>query len=164
MRADIWLGVVTVFMAVLGGIVSAHAPTRLWHKILYVGAFVLAGAASVCLVIRISNENAAANTGLKNALDKLGETTTNIATMTALNTQLQERLLNQSDTIASLSKQNIATVTGADSFCFLGFNRSQGFLVFVHIGQFPLYGVIARITELDQNGKSRPNNLMGVTV
>lgn len=39
--------------------------------------------------------------------------------MTALNTELQQRLLKQGDTIADLSKQNIAAVTGGDSFCYL---------------------------------------------
>jgi hypothetical protein len=38
MRADIWLGVITIFMTVLGGIVSAHAPTKSWQKIGYVAA------------------------------------------------------------------------------------------------------------------------------
>ena len=119
MRADIWLGVITVFMAVLGGIVSAHAPTKLWHRIVYASTFVLAGAMSIWLVIRISNENAAASRELSVALKNLGNSTTNIAAMTALNTQLQERLLNHSDTITNLSKQNIAAVTGGNTFCYV---------------------------------------------
>src|SRR5260370_20568530 len=119
MRADIWLGVVTVVMAVRGGIVSSHAPTELRHKIAYVSAFVFAGAVSIWFVIRISNENAAASRELGTALKNLGDSTASIANMTALNTQLQGRLLQQSDTIADLSKQNIATVTGGDSFCYI---------------------------------------------
>jgi len=116
MRADIWLGMVTVFMAVLGGIVSAHAPTKTWHKIAYVSAFVLAGAASIWLVIRISNENAAANIELATAIKNLNNSTTSIASMTALNTQLQGKLLQQGETIAALSKENIAAVTGGSSY------------------------------------------------
>jgi len=70
----------------------------------------------------------------------------------------------QSTAVAGLTA-NLNTLTGADSFCYLQFAPGQSFLPFVHIGKFPLYGVSARIVELDQNGRIKQgNNLMGVTV
>jgi len=117
MRADIWLGVATVFMAVLGGIVSAHAPTKLRHKISYVAAFVLAGALSVVLIVKISNENTAASRDLADALSQLRNSMSEIARMTNLNTQLQEKLLVSSSKIADLSKENLEQITGAKGYC-----------------------------------------------
>jgi hypothetical protein len=134
MRADIWLGVVTVFMAVLGGIVSAHAPTKTWHKIAYVSAFVLAGAASIWLVIRISNENAAANRESGAALKNLGDSAKSIADMTVKNTELQNELLSQSKTIGKLSEQGILIATGGDQYCWLAPFESGGFAVNNHHG------------------------------
>jgi hypothetical protein len=59
---------------------------------------------------------------------------------------------------------NLDTLTGADSFCYLGFTTGQQYLPFVHIGKFPLYEVSARIVDLDQSGRIKQGNLMGVTV
>src|SRR5712692_5164946 len=119
MRADIWLGVVTVFMAVLGGIVSAHAPNKPWHKVAYVILFVMVGAASVWLIIRISNENVAANAGLSSALSDLSVSTKEIARMAALNTSLQEKLLGQDARISKLADESFKNITGADSFPYI---------------------------------------------
>src|SRR5713101_3007221 len=99
MRADILLGIVTVIMAVLGGIVSVYALSKLSLKIIYVAVFVSAGVVSIVLVIKISNENAAASLGQKNALNQLTSSTGEIARVTALNTALQEKLLASSGTI-----------------------------------------------------------------
>jgi hypothetical protein len=162
MRADIWLGVVTIFMAVLGGIVSAHAPTTLWHKIAYVSAFVVAGAISIWLVVRISNENAAASIELGTALKNLGISAASIANMTALNTQLQGQLLQQSDTIADLSKQTIATVTGGDSICYIDFEPALydvGGMTVIRVGKYPLRGVSAQIMDQART-QAAVNNLL----
>jgi hypothetical protein len=117
MRADIWLGVITVLMAVLGGIVSAQAPTRVWHKISYMVAFVLTGAFSIVLTVKISNENAAATKALADALGHVKDSTGEIARMTTLNTQLQEKLLTSNTKIAELSKENLEQTTGAKGYC-----------------------------------------------
>jgi hypothetical protein len=149
-------------MAVLGGIVSAHAPTKLFHKIAYVSAFVVAGAASIWLVIRISNENAAASRELGTALKNLGDSTASIANMTALNVQLQGRLLQESDTIADLSKQNIATVTGGDSFCYIDFEpalNGVGVMRVIRVGKYPLRGVSAQIMDQART-QAAVNNLL----
>jgi hypothetical protein len=69
----------------------------------------------------------------------------------------------QTTAVAGLAT-NLDTLTGADSFCYLGFTPGQSFLPFTHVGKFPLYGVSARIAELDQNGRIKQHNLMGMTV
>jgi hypothetical protein len=119
MRADSALGIITVFMAVLGGLVSAHAPTKLRHKISYAILFLVAGAASVVLVVKISNENVSASKGLTDALDRLKDSTNEISRMTALNTQLQAKLLDSSKSIAELSKENLEQITGAKGYCYV---------------------------------------------
>jgi hypothetical protein len=150
-RADIWLGIITIVMAVLGGIVSAHAPTKLWHKIVYVSAFVLAGAASIWLVIKISNENAATGRDLTHALTDLGTSTTNIASMTALNTELQQRLLKQSDVITDLSEQSIAATTRGKTFCLVKAMPmgNQLALVVGTRGINPLHSVHVQMLDVD---------------
>lgn len=69
----------------------------------------------------------------------------------------------QTTTIVGLNT-NLKTLTGADSFCYLGFTVGQQYLPFIHVGKFPLYGIYARIVELDQNGGVSQNNLTGVTI
>jgi hypothetical protein len=152
MSADIWLGIVTVFMAVLGSIVSVHAPSKPSYKVAYVIAFVLAGAASVFFVIKISNENAAAAEHLKGALKKLEESTAEIANKTALNAQLQEKLVKQSDIITNLSMQNIAAVTGGSTFCYaLATPANNEFLLMVHsVGKSPLHEVGVELIDVDK--------------
>jgi hypothetical protein len=163
MRADIWLGVVTVLMAVLGGIVSAHAPAKLWHKVAYVAAFVLAGAASVWLIIKISNENAAASTGLSIALKNLETSTTNIANMTVRNTELQNRLLSQSATISKLSEQGISIATGGNSFCYAMFQKpllvAGNMMAMLH-GKYPLHDVDMRVLDMDVWYAANPNQVL----
>ena len=169
MRADIALGVLTVLMALVGGVVTLHAPTKWPAKITYSGIFSLLGTLSIVYVIKQANENATSTQNLTNALVNLGQSTTKIGEMTALNTQLQDKLLRQSDTITYLSRQNIAAttansnlMTGGNSFCYLRLGRP--YLFFIHAGQFPVHGVSARIVKLDQNGHVRQENLMGLTV
>lgn len=73
MRTDIVLGAIMLVMAVLGGIVSAHAPEKGWHKILYGCGFIVLGIAGMCFVVRQSNESAVANSNLNHSLDNLSE-------------------------------------------------------------------------------------------
>jgi hypothetical protein len=56
---------------------------------------------------------------------------------------------------------NQNTLTGAHSICYLGpvnIITGQTFLAFIHKGEFPLYGVSARVTVLGRNGNWIPGN------
>ena len=55
MRPDITLGIVTVLMALVGGVVSLHAPTKWPAKISYASIFAALGVISVIYVIKQSN-------------------------------------------------------------------------------------------------------------
>jgi hypothetical protein len=150
MRADIWLGVVTIFMAVLGGIVSAHAPAKLWQKVAYVSAFMIAGVWSIWLVIRISNENAAAAQGLANALNQLTASTGEIARITALNTALQEKLVASSGTITKLAEENLLQTTGSKGYCYFvpsAVENSAGLPLLVLGTKYPVYDVNVEIIQ-----------------
>ena len=60
---------------------------------------------------------------------------------------------------------DINTLTGGDSYCFLTYVPGQGFLFFEHMGEYPLYGVDARIVTLDEDGKIiEGQNFMGTTI
>lgn len=56
--------------------------------------------------------------------------------------------------------RTLDTFTGAESYAYLTYVPTQGFLSFVHRGDYPLYGVTARIVDLDQV----QSNLLGVVV
>jgi hypothetical protein len=103
-------------MAALGGIVSAHAPQNVKYKRLYAVAFIALGAVGLYFVVRQSKESAQAGAQLSTALSNLSDAAKESARVGALNTQLQERLLAQSDTIKELSMQNIDEVTGGRDF------------------------------------------------
>jgi hypothetical protein len=152
MRADIVLGVVTVLMALLGGAVALHAPAKWQPKIIYAAIFAVLGVISIIYVIKQSNETAIANQNLGAALSSLGQSTTKIADMTTLNSQLQDKLLKQSETITDLSKQNIAAVTGGNTFCYVIANPvfNEFLLNIGTIGTSPLHEVTIELTDVDK--------------
>ncbi|HET9406047.1 MAG TPA: hypothetical protein VFO39_02305 [Candidatus Sulfotelmatobacter sp.] len=57
---------------------------------------------------------------------------------------------------------NLNTLTGAKSYAFLWFVPGQQYLAFIHQGQYPLYGVEARIVDLDR--MKATNDLEGAIV
>jgi hypothetical protein len=121
MNADVILGSVTVLMTVLGGILSVHAPEKsnVLARVGYVAAFVILGIVSFVYVVKQSRENASASQTLSDTLVNLRAATADIAIKTQQNTALQAKLLAQSDTITDLSKQNLASVTGGDTFTWI---------------------------------------------
>jgi hypothetical protein len=113
-------------MAVIGGIVSAHAPTKLWHKLLYASAFVLLGVIGMYLVIRQSNETAVASSELSHSIHDLSESSKETARVQKLNTELQQRLLVQSSTIESIGKKTISQITGQGTFLYFEVSPNLG--------------------------------------
>jgi hypothetical protein len=62
--------------------------------------------------------------------------------------------------IVTRSSETINQFTGSESYAILMYAPGQGFLLFAHVGKYPLYEVSARIADLDQIR----TNLVGVTV
>lgn len=56
MRLDILLGVITVSMTILGGVVSVWPPKTKRREITYVGLFIVLGLASTISIVKQSNE------------------------------------------------------------------------------------------------------------
>ena len=146
------LGIVTVALAVFGGHVSSD---NLKHRI---GFYVLGGI-SVVLIFFTGLRNYEAQTRLDKSIDSLQKSSEAIANMSKetvrigqLNTQLQERLLEQSKTITNLSKQSINIATGGNSFGYiipLNICTSDRWIpTFIQKGKYPLYEVEADIVDL----------------
>jgi hypothetical protein len=157
MRADIVLGIATVFMAVLGTIVALHGPQKRWWKLSYGIVFMVTGAIAVVFVIKQSNENAAATVGLTTALSDLKTSTGEISRMTDLNTKLQERLLDSSKAIAGLAQNNLSATTGGSTFAEFGVAPNMGsgnpptYPIFVDVvGKYPMRSVSAEIQKLEK--------------
>lgn len=120
-------------------------PNQPWPRTLCAAGFVVMGIRSAVLVIRQSKETAAREAKLTSSLEGITQSTLEVACMTQLNTDLQERLLKSNETIASLS-------TGGDSFCWLAFSRdgSQALIMAVQHGAYPLRNVSARMVDLQK--------------
>jgi hypothetical protein len=153
--ADPWLlaaSIAQLLLILLGAVVTLQEEWVKQHKKLLLVAFAVLGCAGFIATAKQGGESAATNAKLADTLGQLSTATTGISRMTALNTELQNRLLQQSDIIIDLSKQNISTVTGGDSFCYVSFSPipSQGVLVVmaVHKGKFPLHSVEVAIDDL----------------
>lgn len=125
MHADIVLGVVTVVMATLGVVVSLtrpdslHAPGKWRVKIFYATAFAVCAVIAIICVIMQSKETTAARQNLTNALANLTASTREITRVTGLNTQLQEKLLDQDSHISEMAKENLENITGGKAFAYL---------------------------------------------
>jgi hypothetical protein len=156
----ILLGIVTVIIAVLGGHVSSGNRKHRY-------TFYILGAISVVLIIFTGYQNYLTQTEgdksrkqLADSIESLKNTSLIIANMSketlrvgSLNTQLQERLLEQSKNITNLSVQSIKTSTGGDSFGYIMATApwwiNAWMPSFVFKGKYPLYGVEARIVDID---------------
>jgi hypothetical protein len=156
----ICLGFVTVIIAVLGGHVSSGNRK---HRL----AFYILGAISMILIIftgyrnyLVQIEGVKSRQQLEKSIGSLKDTTSVIAKMSKeairvgdLNAKLQEQLLKQSKTITTLSQKSINNTVGGDSFCYLRivFPQAIGWTpLFIHIGEYPLYGVKLRIVDLEK--------------
>ena len=158
MRSDIALGVVTFIMAVLGGVVSAHAPVKAWHKWLYASMFVMLGIIGLYFVIQQSNETAVATSRLSTSLDNLNNTAAETTRVQILNTELQKRLLLSTATITDLSKLGINVSSGGNSWAYLKFlfQREQTSVIALHGGNFPLADVSVRIRDGENTNLNAP--------
>jgi len=116
---------------------------------------------------RSAAETSAAQARLSASLENLESATEDIARLQELTTSLQERLLSSNATIEQLSRQGINTVTGGDSFAYLSFplfGANSGYPAIVHVGDYPLYDVKARLfdpVKYDELASRQPNNKLG---
>jgi hypothetical protein len=151
MRADVILGAIMMAMAVLGGIVSAHAPDKIWQKAVYGASFLLLGIVGFYFAVKQSNETAVANKELSQSIKKLGESSKEITRIEGLNAALQNELLSQGKTIANLATRGIYTATGGDTFSymdFLSYLPHKNSPLVVSKGEYPLYDLVARVVDL----------------
>jgi hypothetical protein len=116
MRSDIILGLVTLALAILGGVVSAHAPAKVYQKWLYVAMFVVLGVVGMSFVIKQSNETTEASVRLARSISDLSDSSKESTRLTAENSQLQERLLGLADKILQTTNENLSQVTGGTTY------------------------------------------------
>jgi hypothetical protein len=149
MPVDIQLGAVTMIMAVWGGFLSAIAIPGKVARAASCAAFAVLGLWGMFSVIIQSRENAKSSHDLDSALKEINRSTTEVSRVQGLNTQLQLRLLSQSQTIAGLANTGIKTVTGADTFCYVALSAAQnGWLMeVVRVGKYPLRAVNIRVSD-----------------
>jgi hypothetical protein len=131
---------------------------RRWRKPILYSLTVVALTVGVIQILKADKEareaerkSHQANAELKQALSKLDESTTKIADMTTLNSQLQQSLIKQTDTIANLSRENIAAVTGGKSYCYiLASPVENSFMLIVStVGSSPLHDVTVEMIDVD---------------
>jgi hypothetical protein len=141
MTADAILGIVTILMGAAGIVVSLYPPSQKWQKALHATVFgILCMVGFVC-VLKQSKENAVAGEQLKTALHDLQKSSSSIKDVTTLNTDLQKQLIAQGKVIVGLSKENIADVTGGDSYCFVVATPTD-------IGEFRFYASVVGSSPL----------------
>jgi hypothetical protein len=158
MSTDSMLGIRTAIMGMAGSLVSIHPPTQRKWKIVAAGMFFLLTSCTIVLVMKQSKESSATTTKLERSLETLRDGNAEIVRVQALNTQLQQQLIDASGSIealaarnVSLAQQNIRTVTGGDSYCYIDImspSASGGLLVALHRGRYPFYAVNARLVDL----------------
>jgi hypothetical protein len=153
MAIDIWIGALTIFMAVLGGIVSVHTPSRLRSRVAYGIAFMTLGVFSFVLIIQQSKENAKNYQSQQDALARLADAAKESQRLQQHNAELQTRLVESSTAIAFLARQGIDTTTGGDSFAYLEFlppSSPRPLIVVLRQGKFPLRNIDIRLVDQDQ--------------
>ncbi len=149
-----------IALTILGVVVSIEQDWAKRHRILVLVSFFMFGAVGVIATNQQASESArettAANTALSTGLTNLQRSTEEITRLQGLNTQLQQKLLDSSSEINQLSKQNIETVTGGDSFCYAFIKASWPYFSVVHRGKYPLYDVNIRVVDVEKFETIRP--------
>jgi hypothetical protein len=116
---DIWLGIDLVALALIGILISLRGPVSFLEKIGYVSICILLALLGVKLTFQQSNETSKAQKDLSDTLEHVATSTEETKRITALNTQLQGQLLDQSNTISKLAEESFRTIIGADSFPYV---------------------------------------------
>lgn len=149
--ADYLLQLMTLLMTVLGGTVSAIAPTSPLHKGIWAVVFVSIGICTYSLAViqsRQAKENA---DELRSRMNELREASAATAKLQAANNELQRQRLELSERNAELAREAIHSVTGGDSFCWMQMNFQFGYPtpMFVHSGKHTLYEINVRVANLN---------------
>lgn len=155
----LWISLIVQFLLIVWGAVVALADV--WakqHRWLALSVFAILGLVGMVTTARQATKSAQDGSNLSNALTDLGTSTKEITRMTSLNTDLQGKLLTQGQTIADLAQENISSVIGGNSFCYIAFDGildTGASVVVVSQGKYPLYDVDVRIVDaqLLMNGK-----------
>jgi hypothetical protein len=141
----------------LGAIVSLQEDRAKKHKVLVLCAFGLLGIGGFIAGTIEASSAATASAQLSASVNSLKRSSEEQARVSQLNTQLQEKLVHQSDTITELAKRNIGEATGGDSFCYLIFTPMAGsrfLLTAIPKGKFPLRTVTASIGDVEKFKKA----------
>lgn len=154
------LGCITVLMAVFGGVVSAHAPSKTAHKVASIIGFVILGIGAVVYTVKLSREQAEAASTMTTLVAKVAAATLRTENLEATNAAQNQQIIDLSKRTAELAQKGIDTATGGESFCYAGLSFQFGAAIPVVIqqGNYPIYGVSARISDIS---KARREQLQG---
>lgn len=136
----------------LGVLVSLQENWVKRHKILVVVIFAILGIAGLFASMVESSRAAKASAELSSKIGSLAESSKEQTRLSLLNTDLQQRLLKQSDTISKLSERNIGEASGGDSYCYVTFVGDTGDsaeLIAIHVGKYPLRDIRVRLVDQD---------------
>lgn len=147
---------VQFLLAFLGIIIALNYKWAAKHRRKIICSFAFLGAIGIYAAIEQSARSATAtaktNAELSTSLENLDKATTENSRLQRLNTELQQRIIASNETIADLAQKNIDSVIGGDSFCYMtfaSFTSLGGDPIWVHVGQYPLYEVEARVVDLE---------------
>jgi hypothetical protein len=149
---DIILGCITVLMAVLGGVVSVHAPQAKGTRWSYAIVFIVLGVLAVVFTIKVSREAGEAAGTVKTALNGLKIATDRNAVLEGVNNEQSKQIIALSNKAVGLAQNSILTTTGGDSYCYLvlASNFPPSIPLCIHEGKYPLYDVKARVVDISR--------------
>lgn len=154
LQPDHILAAVTILMAVLGGAVSAHAPTNKTTKTLYFVSFVILGMTAYIYTVKVAAEATRSAADLQDSINRLAAASDQIQKLQQANNDLERRNFVLTDLNTNLVKRAISTVTGGDSFAYMAFVYDMGTYVFLfrHHGEYPVYDLKAESCDTSEFG------------
>lgn len=163
--------IIIMVLAVFGSFLSIHPPTTMMCRFIYLVVFIILGVVAVYLNHRLSNQNYKkrmdADSQLKESFIELNNSLAETARLQKLTSDQQEKLLEQSKDTINLQKKSINTTSGGNSFCYMVFlspiEDGVGLPVFITVGEYPLYGVRARIVDLEKHKKLGAKDILGLS-
>jgi hypothetical protein len=155
MRLDVILGLITIGMTVLGGVVSVVSPNDPIHQATCIVSFFLLGCCAWVVVAKQSKQATESEAELQDQIKQLEQAASEATKLQALNNDLQQQMLELTRMNTTLAKENISTVTGGDSYCWMdiSFQFGRPTLTFIQSGKYTLYNVTARIVDVNRMRK-----------
>lgn len=161
------IGVFISIAGLVGIVMAIWPPENHVTKGLWLCVFVALTCLEIAGLYRVRDESTKEQERIRDSFDAIAD---GLKSSILNNQKAFDETLKNLTTLSNLQRENLSTVTGGDSFCFVSFvriyKRQDGKIealpVIGNQGKYPLYGVVATIIDLNKQDRLIANKGMSL--